>query len=278
MPYNVNHNTILEPIYINLQSNEYSALINTRQHSSFELYRPITIPNNVDAHIAIENFKFTNSIYNVNSYNRVFYYGLASGSYAIQSINIPVSNYSITTLITYLNANIGNGFTFTYDDATFKITVTNTEEFILYNSTNCILKVIGFSFENQSSSGNTITSNQMINLLGVQIIKLNVENLSFNSYSIKGINQKKTLLSVPLQSIQGDSQTNFSNVKHLINDKIITHLVINLTDENDNVLELNGSDWYLNINLFFTYKNEHIPETLLNLEPKIETENEPDEK
>ena len=109
---------------------------------------------------------------------------------------------------------------------------------------------------------------------GVQIIKLNVENLSFNSYSIKGINQKKTLLSVPLQSIQGDTQTNFSNVKHLINDKIITHLVIKLTDENDNVLELNGSDWYLNLNFFFTYKNEHVPETLLNLEPKIETENE----
>lgn len=259
------HDTTITPLYICLKSTDYTTLNNQyNSYITFELYRPISIESNVDMWLQVESFKFTNSIYNVNIYSNIFYYGLAGSGYSITSSTIGRGNYDITTLIAALNT-IGNGFSFAYDNTSFKITITNSQDFKLYPNSFNILKVIGFSNVIQTSSSNTIQSDQMINLIGPQMLYVSIPNISVNSYSIKNSNSnnKSVVSSVPISAIQGDTQIYSSTIRHSINDKIITHLQVRITDEDDNEVNFNGVPWFINLSFIFSYKKQYVKPTYL---------------
>ena len=260
------HDTPLSPAYISLISSDYTMLNNKLgSRITFELYQPITVDSNVDTWLKLENFKFTNSMYNVSIYSNIFYFGLASNAYAIQSVTITRANYDIASLIVALNL-IGNGFIFVYDSQTLKITVSNAVNFKLYNSSYNILKVIGFSNAIQTSVLKTMTSDNIINLIGSQMLYLSLPNLSMNSYGVKRSivnNSVSTIASIPVSAIQGDTQTYTSDLHHKINDKIISFIEVRLTDESGNEINFNGIDWYLNLSFAFTYKKEYKKPTYL---------------
>jgi hypothetical protein len=259
------HDTTIPPLYICLKSTDYTTLNNQYNSSiTFELYRSIYVENNVDIWLQVESFKFTNSIYNVNVYNNIFYYGLAGSAYAMTSATIPRGNYNTTTLLTVLNS-IGNGFIFTFDEITTSLIITNSQNFKLYPSTNNILRVIGFSNVIQSSVLNSIQSDQMINLIGPQMLYLSLPNISINSYSIRNSssNIKSVISSVPISSIQGDTQIYSSSLRHNVKDKIITHLQVKITDEDDNEVNFNGVPWFLNLSFIFSYKKQFVKPTYL---------------
>jgi hypothetical protein len=254
------HDSTLTPLYICLKSSDYTTLNNTYgSHITFELYRPISVESNIDMWLQVDSFKFTNSIYNVNIYNNIFYYGLASSSYSLQSYSIPRGNYDIYSLITALNL-IGSNFTFVYSETTMKITITNTQNFYVYSNSFNILKVIGFSNDAQQSISNSLTSNQIINLVGPQMLYLSIPNISVNSYSIKNTrsNTKSIISSVPISSLQGDTQIHISTLRQGVNDKVITHLEIRITDEDDNEVNFNGVPWFLNLSFIYSYKKQYI--------------------
>jgi hypothetical protein len=261
------HDTPLNPAYISLISSDYTTLNNTLgSHITFELYQPIIVDTNVDTWLKLENFKFTNSMYNVSIYSNVFYFGLASNIYISQSVIIPRSNYDVTSLIVALNLNVGNGFSFTYNSQTLKITVSNAQNFYLYNGSNNILKVIGFSNAVQKSVLNVAISDNIINLIGSQMLYLSLPNLSMNSYGVKRTNKSNVIsniASIPVSAIQGDTQTFTSDLHHKINDQIITFIEVRLSDENGNEVNFNGIDWYLTVSLMFTYKKEYKKPTYL---------------
>jgi hypothetical protein len=262
----ITHDTPISPAYISLLSSDYTMLNNTiGSYMSFELYKPIIIDSNVETWLKIESFKFTNSIYNVSIYSNIFYFGLASSAYAVQSVVITRSNYDINSLIIALNT-IGNGFTFLYDSKTMKITISNTQNFYLFNATYNMLKILGFPNVKQVSVSNTITSSNIINLIGSQMLYLSLPNLSLNSYGVKNsINRtsKSNVASIPVTSIQGDTQTYTSDLMHKINDKIITFIEVRIIDENGNEVNFNGVDWFLNVSFIFSYKKEYKKPTYL---------------
>ena len=241
----ITHDTPISPAYISLLSSDYTMLNNTiGSYMSFELYKPIIIDSNVETWLKIESFKFTNSIYNVSIYSNIFYFGLASSAYAVQSVVITRSNYDINSLIIALNA-IGFGFTFLYDSKTMKITISNTVNFKLFNATYNMLKILGFPNVTQVSVLKTLTSSNIINLIGSQMLYLSLPNLSLNSYGMKNsINKtsKSNVASIPVTSIQGDTQTYSSDLMHKINDKIITFIEVRIIDENENEVNFNGVD------------------------------------
>jgi hypothetical protein len=254
------HDSPIPPLYICLKSSDYTALNNDYgSHITFELYRPIAVESNVDVWLQIESFKFTNSIYNVNIYNNIFYYGLSGSGYSLSSFEIPRGNYDIIGLIAILNT-VGNGFNFVYSDTTLKITITNSQNFRLYNSTSNILKVIGFSNVTHQSISNTLSSNQIINLVGPQMLYLSIPNISVNSFSIKNSrsNNKSVVSSIPISSMQGDTQIFTGSLRHGVTDKVITYLEIKITDEDDNEVNLNGVPWFLNLSFIYSYKKQYI--------------------
>lgn len=252
----------IAPMFYTLRSNDYTyAINNINSHLLFEMEEKINLPGNVDSYLNIDSFKFTNAFYIVNEYNNVFQFGLASGGYSPISINIQQKNYTISSLVSYLNANVGNGFSFTYDDALYKITISNSQEFKIFAVANNILKVIGFSNTLHESTANTLISNQVVNLSGIQMIYIEIVNLSYNSYSVKNSTSqnKNAILAIPISSIQGDTQVYHSNQTwHKILDKSYNVLQIRITDENDNEINFNGTEWFINLQFIFSYQKEFI--------------------
>lgn len=255
----IQHNTIHNPVNLNIKSNEHTFSYNnskSKSHLLFELYQPIAVHDNVDIYMTIENFKFTNTIYNVNEYNNILYFGIGP-SYTQSSVTINQGNYNITSLVTYLNSNVGNGFTFTYDDSTYKITLTNTSDFKLFSGSNNCLDVLGLTNETHTSVSKSLTSDNIINLTGAQMLYVNIPNLALNSYGVKNYANMNTVISVPINVIQGDTQTTTSSFKHKINQNSITHLEIEIVDQNNNDVNFNNIDWYMNISFNFMYKNQY---------------------
>ena len=195
----------------------------------------------------------------MNIYNNIFYYGIASDGYTLLSYAIPRGNYDIYSLLTVLNS-IGDGFVFTYSETTFKITITNTQDFYLYADTYNILKVLGFSNDVQQSVTNTLISNQIINLVGAQILYISIPNISVNSYGIRNSNSsnKSIISSVPISVLQGDTQIYTSDLRHAVSDGVITHLEVRITDEDDNEVNFNGVPWFLNLYFIFSYKKQYL--------------------
>lgn len=261
----IQHDSYNDPVYLTLSSNNYTtANNNIKSNLIFELQRPIICNSNVNVYVNVESFKFTNSIYNVNQYNNVFYFGLAP-SYSESSIVIPSGNYSITRLISWLNSYIGNNFTFEYDETYMKITITNsTDEFRIFNSSNNILKILGFTSQTHSSTSLNLTSDKLINLLGSQILYLTTPDLSYVSYGVKGTSQNNILMTIPITAIQGESQTVHSSYRHKLNESVINFINISILDENNNEVDFNNIDWYLSLNFIFSYKKQYIPPSTLN--------------
>jgi len=266
------HDTIHNPLYISLNSAEYSNSYNSvKSHLNFELYQPIIVSNNIDTYLSVESFKFCNSFYNITSYKNIFYFALGP-SYSIDSFIIPAANYSITTLLTFLNTNT-DGFTFAYDDSTLKITITNIVEFIIYNNIYNCNKILGLNDSLSSSNGYTLSCPNMINLIGTQILYITIPNLGINSFGIKTATRKSLILTVPITSMQGDTQTySNSGYKHKVLDSIITNLEIQISDESGNTVNFNSIDWYLTLNFIFSYKKIHIKGNYLTNLKEVENE------
>ena len=70
-----NHDSDIHPAYINLQSNSYTTK-NGLSSYVFELNRTIYSRSNVDMLLSVDSFKFTNSFYNIDSFNNNLYFTL----------------------------------------------------------------------------------------------------------------------------------------------------------------------------------------------------------
>lgn len=260
----MNHDTIINPVYLTFKSNEFSTALNDKKsHLEFELYRPIQVNNNVDIYLSIETFKFTNSIYNVNQYHNVFYFSL-SPSFVLTSVLIPKANYSINSLITALNTSLTPyGFMFTFDTSTSKISIANPTSYIIYNKTYNINKIIGLNDAIINCSAGTYIAPNMCNLIGTQMLYVSFPNISLTSFSVKSSSMHSIVASIPIIAIQGDTQVFAGSFKHKVTDSSITKIEILILDEDGNEVSFNSIDWFITLNFIMMYKKDYREPTLL---------------
>ena len=262
------HNTTIDPQQIFLKSNEYTTLHNGSFKSdvSFELKNNIQIPNNVDAYLQLNSFKFTNAFYNINTGNNIFYYSLSSNINATLTIQIPIGQYTISNLISTLNTSLNSNIVLTYSNTTFKITFTSSAyTFIIRSGSNNCLNVLGFS--SATSQSNNTKSTKLINLSGVQVIYLSLSNIKLSSNASKSSTTNNILESINVDSMIGNTQSfyNMTNTRYKISDNYLNFIDVKLYDEYNRLLDFNNVDWYLNISVIFLYKMQYIAPQLLDL-------------
>jgi hypothetical protein len=267
----ISHNTILNPEQIFLRSSEYTILNNGTKKSdiSFNLKTLIKIPNNVDAFVQLDSFKCMNTFYNINSTNNIFYFSVNGGGYIIGTINnvvIPIGNYTISSLMTYINTQLTTYLLLTYDNSTFKITFTSPYNFIIRSGENSCNKLLGLN-NDDTVMATTLTSPNLINLAGVQVLYITLGNITILSNSSINANVGNVLESINIDVLAGSSKNynNISNQKYKINEIFINNININIYDENNNLVDFNNSDWFMTISVIFSYKNEYKPPTTLEL-------------
>ncbi len=217
--------------------------------------------NIVDVNVSLVHAEIPVSFYVINYTNNVFTYTIS----AIQTnLNIPVGNYNVTTLFTYLQAN--TPFTFIFNKINGLVTITHpSANFIITG--NAFGVILGF----QSGSTNNsilfnLTGNFPINLLGIK--KLNIvsnELITHNFTAGKGFNSLLASLAVDQPAYGLIVFENKSNVKHSIQLKELNKIDIQITDEKNNLINFNNIDWSLLIAVYITKikNNLDLPNLLL---------------
>ena len=198
-------------------------------------------------YLSIVHVSIPYSFYNVHENNNRLEYICNNLGYVI---NIPVSNYNINQLISYLSSAMPS-FTITYSSKTNKITFKHsTHDFIILSSSTCY-RILGFN-ENKSyiSELFTLVSENCINLMTINSIFLLSNLLTYNiSSSIP--NSQNILCQVPVNNgpnslIHYYNKNGFRTNLFL---KYINDISLRLVDEYNNDINLNGLHFRVTLQL-----------------------------
>lgn len=263
------HDTTIDPKQIILKSTQGNKRNGSKNSSiAYELNQTIVVPNNVDCYIQLESFKFVNSFYNVNSTNNIFYYSINNGSgfNDTYGINIPIGNYDIASFISFLNTQLSGTINITSSIQTFKLTFTSLNQFILRNGSNTCLKLMGFDLED-TAPATTLQSTNLFNLSGVQMLYIAIPSLNLSAITSKNGELNNVIQDINVESITGASQS-FKNTtlsRYKVSNTLISNIVIDIYDEDNNLIDFNNTNYFLNLSLIFSYKMEYRPDRTLDL-------------
>lgn len=232
-----------DTIQIFLNSKTASSYINGyTSNCNFNLV-PIIIPKTATINFSLQSASIPYSFYNVDYFNDILNYTLNGTTY---NIRIPQGNYNVTNLANYLSS-VMNGFTITYSQLNNGYTfVHSTYDFSFLSSSTC-MEILGFNEKvNISSNNKSLSSTNSINLFTIRNIYIQSDNIVTNNINNATVNSKSILASIPIQSGQNSiiNFYNIINVKSRINDiRNFSVLNIKLTDQDGDILDLNGCHW-----------------------------------
>ena len=216
--------------------------------SDCEWYLPlIEIPLQHTIYISVQHAIIPYSFYNINTSNNYLNYYFNGNSYPIY---IPVGNYSAFQLLSFLKSNI-NFMDVSYDVITNKFTFTNsTYDFAFLSSSTCF-ELIGFLVGSEVNSFNRIiTSVNSINLQSKHCICIQ-SNFQTGSINTTNRHEGNVICSIPIadQPFSMISYQNHNNLKYNMFNNTISSIHLKLTDQNNNLVNLNGCHWSISIQL-----------------------------
>jgi len=204
-----------------------------------------------DIYCSVQTAQIPCTFYNVDTINNLLVYNVNGG--ANINLVIPESNYNVNTLLTYL-LTVMTGFTITYNTFTNKYTFTHATNIFSFKSSSTCFELLGFSDgANYNSTGLTLTSLNSVNFFTIKNVLIECSNLiTVNKHSRVNDSNASILTSIPVTVSQG-SILSYSNVFGL-SDRITTvknfaQLRIRLLDQDLDLLDLNGADWTLTMQL-----------------------------
>ena len=261
------NNTPLKPYQLYLSSNNYTSKLDDFENYFYELNYPIIKNSNIDIIVKLESFIFLNGMYNINSTNNNFYYSFVYNG-VINRVVIPIGNYNIDELLSYLNITLLNKLSFTFNSKTLKITIQSTnpeyDSFRLVNNNfqNLIYKMLGFN-ENQNIDVNLYqskTSDFIINLNSNVSLNILLNNLKLQTNNVKNYKNYSILSNIPLSSSFGEIQTyiSTSNFYYIIDQDIISSINFQILNQDFQNVNFNNIPWYCSITFDFIYKTQLI--------------------
>ena len=233
-----------ELLQIHLNSKNADRFINGTSDIEFDLPL-IEAPLQHTIYLSIQHLVIPYSFYNIDSNNNFLNYIVGGTTY---NIYIETGNYNPYQLINVLQ-NIMQGFTITYDSIKNKFTFTNSYyEFTFLNTSTC-LRLIGF--ENSIFSVNkTVTSINSINLQSHHCVCVQ-SNLLTGSINSANKYESNIICSVPVDKppFSMITYTNHNNLKYNLFNNVISTMRLKLTDQNNNLIDLNGCNWSCTVQL-----------------------------
>lgn len=202
------------------------------------------------------------SFYNVNYTNNVLNYQISSVNY---SITATPGNYNFNSLANQLISKfLANGHTFIIiiNKQTGVITVSmSSTNFILQVSS--MFSILGLNLSTHTSTSFTLTADYPLNLLGITKLKIQSINLcAYNADSATyGYSNNIAILPVDQPSFGLIIYENKSNALYTFRDSRLDEIDIQITDQNDNLVNFNNIDWNLTILLTITRELQTLSKT-----------------
>jgi hypothetical protein len=227
----------------------------------------IEVRQDEKAYINVKQAVIPFSWYNVNETNNKL--NMLIGGVNMYSLSIPFGNYNINQLISYLSSQIslfpGNdkALTIAYSIQTNKLTFTQIHHTLRLLATSTCFELLGFNEGTQYDATNTsgtiyvLNSVNGINLFVVRQVYIASDNFILNNVNASNPNDSNILASVcvtgnPNSVIQYENTTTRHLIHHLNN---ITNLQIKLLDQDGDLLNLNGVNWSITLELIIVKNN-----------------------
>ena len=212
------------------------------------------IPRVKNMYVSVQSATVPYSFYNVDYFNDKFVYNVNGG--ANITINIPQGNYNTTTLRNYL-LSVMTGFTITYSTLNNQFTFTHSTYDFSFKPLSTCMEILGFDeIDTYTSTSRVLTSVNSINLFTIRNIYIQSNNLILNNINNSTPNNCTILCSIPLTTGQFSviNYNNANNVRSRIdNIRNFAQLQISLTDQDGDILDLNGCHFSLTLQIDFEY-------------------------
>ena len=203
-----------------------------------------------NAYLSVVHAEVPNSFYIVNYTNNQFV--LDGTTYTLVK-----GNYNVNTFITMLATIIPAGYALTYNSATTKLTMTNTTVDFTVNassSASTVNSIMGLGKTDLTSVGRTLTFPNVVNFIPLQRINFRTNYFNFGCYSTA---DNSSDIFLPLQNNAGQNSiinyVNQTTQKFLIQDRNITTFTITVTDDQNRVINFNGINWYMTVQIDIDY-------------------------
>lgn len=204
-----------------------------------------------DIYVSVQTAQIPCTFYNIDSINNLLVYNVGVG--ANINLVIPPSNYNVNTLMAYLMT-VMTGFTITYASATNKYTFTHSSSVFSFKSTSTCFEPLGFVDGAQyNSSGLNLISTISVNFFTIRNVLVECSNLMTVNKTSNILDTNASILtSIPISVSQG-SILSYSNVfglsDRVASIKNFASLQIRLLDQDLDLLNLNGTEWSITLQL-----------------------------
>jgi len=239
---------------IYLDSNDALVTISDAE-KIFYLNTPIIADVGIRILVGLNNITIPNTIYNFNSSNNSITFTQGT----TETISVSVGNYSASTLTTALNtaitaAGLSITVTFDEDNAIFKFT-TSGSAFTIDSAT--MSRQLGLKEQLPTSSSTSYTATRVCDFAGATNLYVRIRNLSMNNLDSRG-NTSSIIASIVVNTNYGE-YIFFSSADILyfmISENKISHLDVEITDQEGNVVDLNGSSFNMTLSVHFVRHRE----------------------
>ena len=160
-------------------------------------------------------------------------------------------NYNANSFSIMFQQILGVGWILILNSITGKFTLSYTSNFIINASSTCF-KIMGFiSNTIYSSINNSLTFPNPCNFLGISRLKLKSNIIQTNNLDTYSKGKSNLLSSIPVNNAQNGLivYTNQVNFKSLFPNQSLDYIDISITDESDNVVDFNGIDIYITLQI-----------------------------
>lgn len=202
-----------------------------------------------NAYFSVVHCEVPNSFYILNYTNNEF---VLNGTV----YTLTRGNYNVNTFMTMLLSIIPPGYVMTYNSITTKFTLSHPTTPFTINSSNSsctVNSVMGLGL-NDYTGNLTYTFQNVVNFIPLQRINFRTNYFKFGCYSTSdGSND----IFLPLQNNAGQNSiinyVNQTQNKFLIQDRSITTFVIRATNDSNQLINFNGVDWLMTIQIDIDY-------------------------
>jgi len=257
----MNHSSTRSSSKIFLSSTGVNKVVNsTTLNTDITFYfDPIILSNNDRSHmvVGLEQASIPVSIYMINETNR----GLTING---QSYSIPVGNYTITQMISYLNT-VNGGIQFEYSTITNKITVTvtPTASVIIVGNASSILGFVAGTYSNPHTFTNVVNLTSTTGII-IQLDNVTTTNRD-NSGRTGATLARIPITCAPLRILQYFNSTPFYTQ---IANRELSYLRVKLLNDDYTPLNLVGNpNWFIVVRVDYTDKEstEELPNEFKNM-------------
>lgn len=180
------------------------------------------------------------SFYIINEYNNIL-------NTSLGNIVMPYGNYNANTFMRMIKPLMHVNMNISFDTSNGKFTFTHNQPFTIYDTSTCKL-LLGFNSTLNSSNGQIVMP-YPCNFLGTQNLYIKTSNLLLENYNT-ATKDYITLFSIPVNVppfgiIMYDNIAGSKN--YVKNTNTINSLEIIITDDFNNPIDFNNTDWTITI-------------------------------